>query len=77
MCAPITAAESSHKTGVGSATGYYATVTQEYRRIASDVEDSEYARRRIREMEQSKKKEKRDHASHGPQQMVPDDDELW
>jgi len=58
-------------------------VAKEARRIASDVEDSEYEKRRVKGIEESngkrgKKMEKeREKKWEGPQEMVPDSDELW
>lgn len=71
---------------VGSATGYYVAAAQDYKRIASEVEDSEYEKRRVRELDvttnskRSNKKEKqreREKNLQGPQEMVPNEDELW
>jgi hypothetical protein len=69
--------EKTHDGSVGSATGYYAAVARDYRRIASEVEDTEYEKRRKAEMENSKVGKKRDRARQGPQELVPDTDELW
>ena len=73
----LTKAERNHKGSVGSATGYYSAVAREYRRIASDVEDLEYEKRKQQEIEDDRRRKRKDKASQGPQEMVPDADELW
>jgi hypothetical protein len=72
-------AERNRNGSLGSPAGYYAAVANEYKRIASDVEDSEYEKRRIKEMENHGKRtvKKKDKAWQGPQEMVPDADALW
>jgi hypothetical protein len=64
---------------MGGAAGYYAAVANEYKRIASDVEDSEYEKRRMKEVENNNKRtmKKKDKAWQGPQEMVPGADALW
>jgi hypothetical protein len=63
---------------VGAA-GYYATVAQEYRRIASDVEDSEVEKRRQKERERERERERENNERNKGwrQEMVPDADSLW
>ncbi|KAF7509049.1 hypothetical protein GJ744_008444 [Endocarpon pusillum] len=73
----LTRAERSHQGSVGSATGYYSAVANEYRRIASDVEDLEYEKRKQQEIEDDRRRKRKEKASMGPQEMVPDADELW
>ena len=76
----LTRAERNQERSVGSATGYYSTVTKEYRRIASDVEDREYEKRKQQEIEDDRRRRRKDkgsQGSQGPQVMVPDADELW
>ncbi|ERF71616.1 hypothetical protein EPUS_00605 [Endocarpon pusillum Z07020] len=73
----LSKAERSHQGSVGSATGYYSAVAKEYRRIASDVEDMEYEKRRQQEIEDDRRRKRKEKAFQGPQEMVPDADELW
>lgn len=73
----LTKAERNHKGSVGSATGYYSGVAKEYRRIASDVEDLDYEKRKQQVREDDRRRKRKDKPSQGPQEMVPDADELW
>lgn len=72
-------AEKHHNGTLNSTTGYYAAVANDFRRIASDVEDSEHERRQKKEMMENTKKGKfkKEKVLQGPQEMVPDTDDLW
>jgi uncharacterized protein (DUF2225 family) len=61
--------------GSACAAGYYATVAQEYRRIASNVEDSEVEKRRQKERE--RERENNERKKEWREEMVPDADALW
>jgi hypothetical protein len=71
--------ERNHNGSLASTAGYYAAVANEYKRIASDVEDSEFEKRRMKEMENDSKRsvKKKDKSWQGPQEMVPGADALW
>jgi hypothetical protein len=77
---PTTITETDHNNGAGRGAGYYPAVAKGYKRRAGDVEESEHERRRRNaEMEKNgRMRREQDKAfHHGPQEMVPDEDELW